>query len=807
MPSIDTVNDLPPRVQYIASAAQTVFPYPFPIFQDADLVVVRDGITAALNVDYTVSGEGDDLGGNVTWIGPAMVGGEINTIYRDIAIERDTDISQNGPWSSATYNDEQDKIFLIMQQLEAANGRTLRVPTTAEVDDAELILDPAQFANTYLSFDADGKPTPAALVAGTLTQGTFNSFLAASYDSTIDRQRADIEIAAGVTPAQYGLEVLRPDRYTSLTEWNNVMAQVSTLPESYHGWYRGDRAIHYTLTNCIVGNGAYNDYATSLLGGTQGYRCSAFGVGALRNNAGSTFAGGSNCAFGFLSQEMSVETSGNCTFGTESGRSMTGIVSAHNNGFGHQTLTGLVTGTQNNAFAYRALFALVTGNNNHFFGESGGFGLQFGSGNHGFGFQNQFSKIAGNFSQSSGFQALFSETQSTITAITKAASAVVTISTGGAINPFQVGAPVTFAGILGMTQIDEAITTVAAIGGSTGAWTVTVPINSTAYSNFTSGYLCPFGNIADGYQAGFQLTRPGGNLIRGAKAVSTGSPGYGNTVDGFEAGLVLAATTTSNAALNNIRGFWAARALTTASSCVVEGQRALFNGTTCDETIAIGPNSAGGTTTALRGVWAGSATGTNLNGNNNTGYGYNAGSVGSPQTYQNTGNFGANAVPNASDRITFGDGSITQLRAQVTTITALSDERYKKNIRKLDIPDEFFEELEIVCYEWDNDKWLLDEFGQIAIDDDGRPFPAGIWVGVIAQKLDALQKKFGLEWLNLVDKSNPNRWEATPGNILFFMTLYVQRKAATIKALDAKFESQQGQIDALSRKFYSLNKQ
>lgn len=63
MTSIDTVNDLPPRVQYVASAAQVDFDYPFPVFQDADLVVDVDGTTQTLATHYTVAGEGADTGG------------------------------------------------------------------------------------------------------------------------------------------------------------------------------------------------------------------------------------------------------------------------------------------------------------------------------------------------------------------------------------------------------------------------------------------------------------------------------------------------------------------------------------------------------------------------------------------------------------------------------------------------------------------------------------------------------------------------------------------------------------------------
>ena len=38
--------------------------------------------------------------------------------------------------------------------------------------------------------------------------------------------------------------------------------------------------------------------------------------------------------------------------------------------------------------------------------------------------------------------------------------------------------------------------------------------------------------------------------------------------------------------------------------------------------------------------------------------------------------------------------------------------------------------------------------------------------GFIAQELDEAQTTGNAEWLNLVLKDNPEKWEATPGNLL-----------------------------------------
>jgi hypothetical protein len=74
-----------------------------------------------------------------------------------------------------------------------------------------------------------------------------------------------------------------------------------------------------------------------------------------------------------------------------------------------------------------------------------------------------------------------------ITAITQAASAVATISTVSASNPFSVGQDAAFSGVAGMTQINSLHGIVSAIGGTPGAWTITVPINSSSFSAYTSG--------------------------------------------------------------------------------------------------------------------------------------------------------------------------------------------------------------------------------------------------------------------------------------------------------------------------------
>jgi len=91
-------------------------------------------------------------------------------------------------------------------------------------------------------------------------------------------------------------------------------------------------------------------------------------------------------------------------------------------------------------------------------------------------------------------------TAQTITGITQASQAVVTVSTGGGTNPFAVGNTIAFASVGGMTQINSVIGSVVAIGGVTTAWTITTNINSSSYSAWTSG------GTAASYSAANEIT-------------------------------------------------------------------------------------------------------------------------------------------------------------------------------------------------------------------------------------------------------------------------------------------------------------
>lgn len=203
--ALSSVPAITPYNQYVAAGGQTVFPYPFPITQDSDLIVVVNGVTQPTDGGYTLSGQGNPTGGNVTFT-LGQTAGAIITVFRNIAIQRITQIGQNSGFSSTAFNAEYNNIYLIMQQLQESIALCLQIPNTNSPTPIT-ILQPGSYANKYLAFDANGNPTPAALTSlGTLTAQIIGGLV---YPTSA------AESAAGVVPANLFIDYGVIDRYGS----------------------------------------------------------------------------------------------------------------------------------------------------------------------------------------------------------------------------------------------------------------------------------------------------------------------------------------------------------------------------------------------------------------------------------------------------------------------------------------------------------------------------------------------------------------------------------------------------------------
>lgn len=381
-----------------------------------------------------------------------------------------------------------------------------------------------------------------------------------------------------------------------------------------------------------------------------------------------------------------------------------------NSAFGAQALTANITGDHNNAFGYQVLQAHASGAQNNAFGFRAMYSLTAGNNNSGFGESSMYTLTNGNGNVAMGMLSLYSKT--------------------------------------------------------TGDFTTSVGYQS-GFGETTAS-----GGVYLGYRAGFTVTTAAGNTLVGWDCGNGVATGQYNTGVGFE---VFKAINASGAGLGEFNvgmGYWALRRMTTGSSNTAMGQQAGSFVTTGAQNVCIGDSSGAGVTTSSGNVCVGSATSQNLNGANNTCVGFNAGALGAPQTYTNTTNVGNGAVPTASNQINLGNASVTQIRAQVTVITALSDRRDKADIKPLTLGLDFINLIDPVEFTWKTREGSARDGEREA--------------GFIAQELKAAQEQAGAEWLGLVLEANPDRIEATPGKLLPILVKAVQELSAQNASLAAQ---------------------
>jgi hypothetical protein len=365
-------------------------------------------------------------------------------------------------------------------------------------------------------------------------------------------------------------------------------------------------------------------------------------------------------------------------------------------------------------------------------------------------------------------------------------------------------------------------------------------IGNNAYQSVTSGYS----NLIIGHSAGDVITTGNNNLIlgyNGANALTTGTnnillghyagnamlsasyntmigsncgqkliDGTGNVAMGFNCfgGSAAGISNISSVAIGEAAGY---SLVNNYSICIgyYAGGYAGVNYSGSNSNVFIG-RTAGqyfqGSQSVFIGYQAGYINGTGTSAaTNNVGIGTNAlanltsganntvvGTYGSVITGTTTGSnvttLGYNALPSSatiSNQITLGNSSVTSLRCAVTTITAISDVRDKKDIEDLLVGLDFINKIRPVKFTW-NMRPDIETDASGNITEIHSTKNGDVEAGFIAQELDAVQDATNNEWLNLVYKDNPERLEATQGKLLPILVKAIQDLSAKVDSLSAE---------------------
>ena len=169
------------KIIYSGDGTTTTFPYNFYIFQDSDIVVLlRDKNTGAettqtLNSDYTVTGAGNESGGNVVFTS-APSSDYYVVIYREVELTQETDYVENDKFPADTHERALDKLTMITQQLDEKVSRAVLQPITQDTS-IEFPIISSSSSGKYLTNDG------SSLSWGSITATNYNGSIARGNDA------------------------------------------------------------------------------------------------------------------------------------------------------------------------------------------------------------------------------------------------------------------------------------------------------------------------------------------------------------------------------------------------------------------------------------------------------------------------------------------------------------------------------------------------------------------------------------------------------------------------------------------------
>lgn len=166
-----TIPSTPFRQDHTGNGVATSFIYDWRILDESHLRVVQQDIPTGietvlvLNVDYSVSGVGNDGGGNVI-ITPAMPSTKKITILPNVPYEQDTDFTNQNSVLPAEAESMGDKLSRQVKQLAEQVGRAVKLPETDQGSPANYINEMNQiYAQTVQAKNAAEQAEDSAQLA------------------------------------------------------------------------------------------------------------------------------------------------------------------------------------------------------------------------------------------------------------------------------------------------------------------------------------------------------------------------------------------------------------------------------------------------------------------------------------------------------------------------------------------------------------------------------------------------------------------------------------------------------------------
>lgn len=355
-----------------------------------------------------------------------------------------------------------------------------------------------------------------------------------------------------------------------------------------------------------------------------------------------------------------------------------------------------------------------------------------------------------------------------------------------------------------------------------GSWSL--PVNNTGLRNTAVGYgalrnnTTASDNTAFGYRSLFSNTGAGGsgNVALGYECLFSNLTGFWNTAVGYQA--LYNSTTAGNVAVG-YRALYAN--IGTGEFNTAIGTNALTSNTNGSRNTATGMYALNSNTNSYNTGLGFGALYRNVGGSYNVAVGYNAGYGLGGVDFNQCVFIGAISYPTVArtnvtmlgynitdaqctgnNQVLLGNTAVTQIRAQVTGITAYSDARYKTNIKENVKGLDFIKSLTPVTYNVKptklHDIWGTPDSSVQQIDHS--EIESVRYMGFLAQDVEKAMKKIGFEFTGIdIPKNDGEVYSLRYTDFIMPIVKAIQEQQEMIEKQQVLTENQQILIEQLRK--------
>lgn len=223
-----TISSTANRIQYTAGGSTTEFAFPYLFYDESHLVVYLTDLSdvstkQTLGTDYTVTGAGEDAGGEVTFT-TAPTSGYVVTIYRSVPLTQTMDLVDGEGFEADTLEQAFDMNVMAIQQLQDSLDRAVILSVTS----TESAPDPEEYITELNTIVANAQ-TYANNASASATAAASSATAASTAQTASEAAQTAAETAqTGAETAQTGAETAKTNAQAAQTAAETAQTAAET---------------------------------------------------------------------------------------------------------------------------------------------------------------------------------------------------------------------------------------------------------------------------------------------------------------------------------------------------------------------------------------------------------------------------------------------------------------------------------------------------------------------------------------------------------------------------------------------------